>query len=111
MHPRVCPHQVAFPNKSTTAFVDHCRGIGVQHMTLVTQLLMRPGGVKKAQRVLAGGGPRVATINHPFATFPNLESDTGEAAERLLRAIDNRVQRLNLARHLDIGAVDGQRSA
>ena len=68
-------------------------------MTLVTQLLMRPGGVKEAQRVLAGGGPRVATINHPFATFPNLESDTGEAAERLLRAIDNRVQRLNLARH------------
>lgn len=70
MHPRVCLHQVAFVSESTTAFIDHCRAIGVEHMTLVTPLLMQPEGVEEAQRALAGGGPRVETVNHPFATFP-----------------------------------------
>jgi len=88
VHPRVCLHQVAFVSESTTAFIEHCRAIGVEHMTLVTPLLMQPEGVEEAQRALAGGGPRVKTVNHPFATFPNLESDSGEATEKLLQAID-----------------------
>jgi sugar phosphate isomerase/epimerase len=87
MHPRVGLHQVAFLSESTTAFIDHCRAIGVGHMTLVTALLMQPGGVEEAQRALAGGGPRVEAVNHPFATFPNLESDSGAATEKLLQAI------------------------
>ena len=35
-----------------------------------------------------GGGPRVETVDHPFATLPNLESHSGEATEKLLQAID-----------------------
>ena len=74
MHQRVSVHQVAFASESTTAFIEHCRAIGVEHMTLVTPLLMQPGGVEEARRALAGGGPRVQTVNHPFATFPNLNA-------------------------------------
>ncbi|MBW8754153.1 MAG: sugar phosphate isomerase/epimerase [Sphingomonadales bacterium] len=85
MHPKVCLHQVAFAGESTTAFVEHCRAIGVPNMTLVTPFLFQPGGVEEAQAALAGGGPKVACVNHPFAR--NLETDDG-ATEALLRAID-----------------------
>ena len=88
MHPRVGLHQVAFLDESTTAFIDHCRRIGVQHTTLVTSVLMQPGGVKEAQRALGGAGPRVETVNHQFAVYPDLERDTGEATEKLLHAIE-----------------------
>ena len=88
MHPRVGLHQVAFLDQSTTAFIDHCRRIGVAHMTLVTPLLMQSGGVAEAQRALASDGPRVESVNHPFATYPDLERDTGEATDKLLQAID-----------------------
>jgi sugar phosphate isomerase/epimerase len=85
MHPKVCLHQVAFANESTTAFVEHCRAIGIPNMTLVTPFLMQPGGVEEAQAALAAGGPKVACVNHPFAR--NLETDDG-ATEALLEAID-----------------------
>jgi sugar phosphate isomerase/epimerase len=88
MHPRVCLHQVAFIGDSTTDFVEHCRAIGVGHMTMVTPLLMQPGGVEEAQRALAAGGPRPTVVNHPFGNYPNLEEDTGEATRKLLEAID-----------------------
>ena len=88
MHPRVCLHQVAFVNESTASFVEHCRSIGVGHMTLVTPLLMQPGGVEEARQALQFGGTRATTVNHPFATFPNLEEDSGEAAAKLAEAID-----------------------
>lgn len=87
MHSRVSLHQVAFAGESTTAFIDHCRAIGVEQMTLVTSL-MQPGEVDAAPRAAAGGGPRVATVNHSFATFPDLARDSGEATENLLRAVD-----------------------
>ncbi len=44
---------------------------------------MRPGGVDEAQRALAGDGPRVDAVNHPFAVYPDLEVTTGEATEKL----------------------------
>lgn len=88
MHPRVCLHQVAFMRESTTAFVEHCRALGVQHMTLVSPLLMQPGGLDEAKRALAAGGPRCTTVNHPFAMHPDLEKDQGEATARLAQAID-----------------------
>jgi len=88
MHPRVGLHQVAFLAASTTDFVDHCRAIGVRHVTLVTPLLMRPGGVEEARQALAAGGVRATTVNHPFAMYPDIEKDSGEAAARLLDAID-----------------------
>jgi sugar phosphate isomerase/epimerase len=88
MHPRVSLHQVAFLDESTTAFVQHCRRIGVQHMTLVTAPLLRAGGLDEARKALAGGGPQVETLNHQFAYFPDLERDEGEAAEKMMAAID-----------------------
>ncbi len=88
MHPRVCLHQVAFVRESSADFIEHCRAIGVAHMTLVTPVLMQPGGVEEAKRALAAGGPRVECVNHPFASYPNLESDSGDAATQLMQAID-----------------------
>jgi sugar phosphate isomerase/epimerase len=88
MHPRVNLHQVAFVTESTTAFIEHCRAIGVGPMTLVTPLLMQPGGVEEAQAALAAGGPYTHTVNHPFATFPNLEGDGDKTTAKLLEAID-----------------------
>ena len=88
MHPRVSVHQVAFLRESTTAFVEHCRTLGVEHLTLVTPMLMRPGGLDEAQRALAGGGPRVTQVNHPFAVYPDLDGDDGRATEKLNDAID-----------------------
>lgn len=88
MHPRVCLHQVAFMKESTTAFVEHCRAIGVAHMTLVSPLLMLPGGLDEARRALSAGGPRCTTVNHPFAMQPDLDKDRGEATARLTQAID-----------------------
>ncbi len=88
MHPRVNLHQVAFVAQSTTAFVEHCRAIGVGPMTLVTPLLMQPGGLAEAQAALAAGGPYAHTVNHPFATFPNLEGDGEKTSARLIEAID-----------------------
>lgn len=87
MHPRVSLHQVAFLNATTTVFVEHCRALGVRHMTLVTPMLFRPGGLDEARLALAAGGPRVTTINHVFATHPDLERDSGEARAHLMRAI------------------------
>jgi sugar phosphate isomerase/epimerase len=87
MHPRVCLHQVAFVDQSTTAFIEHCRAIGVGPMTLVTPLLMKPGGLEEAQAALAAGGPYAHTINHPFATFPDLAGDGDLTVERLIEAI------------------------
>jgi sugar phosphate isomerase/epimerase len=88
MHPRVCLHQVAFVKESTTQFIGHCRTIGVQPMTLVTPVLMLPGQMLETERALAAGGPRVETVNHPFAMFPDLDKDGGEATKKLLRAIE-----------------------
>jgi sugar phosphate isomerase/epimerase len=87
VHPRVSLHQVAFLDQSTTAFIGHCRRLGVQHTTLVTPMLMQPGGVDEALRALDGGGPRVTTVNHQFGNYPDLERDTGEATEQMLWAI------------------------
>ena len=88
IHPRVCLHQVAFADQSTTAFVEHCRAIGVGPMTLVTPLLMQPGGLEEAQAALAAGGPYAHAINHPFATFPDLAGDGDRTTARLIEAID-----------------------
>lgn len=88
MHPRVSLHQVAFITESTRAFIEHCRAIGMPHMTLATPALTRPGELEDAERALVAGGPRASTINHVFGVYPNLEQDAGEAAERLLQAID-----------------------
>jgi len=88
MHPRVGLHQVAFLDESTTAFLEHCRRIGVQHATLVTPALMRADAVDEAQQTLAAGGSRVEAVNHQFAVYPDLDNDRGKATEKLLQAID-----------------------
>ena len=88
IHPRVNLHQVAFGTQSTTAFIDHCRAIGVPNMTLVTPHLMQPGGVEEALTALAPGGPKATVVNHPFGFFPNLDEDDGRATTQMLEAID-----------------------
>jgi len=88
MHPRVSLHQVAMVTEPSAAFIAHCRDIGVPHMTLVTPVLGQPGDLDTAREELAKGGPKVATVNHMFAHYPDLERDAGEANARLTSAID-----------------------
>jgi sugar phosphate isomerase/epimerase len=88
MHPRVCLHQVAFMAQGTRAFVEFCREAGIAWMTMVNPHLLGPGELEHAQAALAPGGPRPMTINQPFARFPDIESDTGEAALQLTEAIE-----------------------
>ena len=88
MHPRVGLHQVAFLDESTTAFVEHCRRIGVQHTTLVTPILLRQGVMDEAMQVLKKTDVRVEAVNHQFAVYPDLERDSGAATQKMLQAID-----------------------
>jgi sugar phosphate isomerase/epimerase len=75
--------------ESTTAFIDLCRDIGVRNMTLATPLVtQQSGGIEAVKQALKKGEQRVAVVNHPFAVFPNLEQDHGEASEKLLQAIE-----------------------
>lgn len=74
--------------ESTATFIEHCRAIGVQNMTLVTPKLMQPGGLEEAQAALAAEGTRTAVVNHPLAMGSDLELDRGEASASLLEAID-----------------------
>lgn len=71
----------------TTAFIEHCRAIGVGHMTLVTPVLMQPGDTEAAKAALAAGGPKATVVNHPFGNSPNLADDTGGATPKLIEAI------------------------
>ncbi|HEX7854602.1 MAG TPA: sugar phosphate isomerase/epimerase family protein [Sphingobium sp.] len=75
--------------ESTVAFIDHCRRAGIAHMTLATPLITRsPGGADEARQAMASGGPHTTVLNHPFATFPDLENDEGEASAELIGAMD-----------------------
>ncbi len=85
-HPRISLHQVAFMREGTPAFVDFCRKNSVPNMTLATPLITRQDDLEIV-RASAVRGPRTSTLNHPFATFPNLQEDTGQAAKRLSEAI------------------------
>ncbi|MDE8651099.1 sugar phosphate isomerase/epimerase family protein [Novosphingobium album (ex Liu et al. 2023)] len=88
MHARVCLHQVGFVAEGTTAFVEFCRSTGIGHMTMVNPHLLGEGVLAEAQAALAAGGPRATTLNQPFARFPDIERDEGEAALRLNEAIE-----------------------
>ena len=88
VHPRVSLHQVAFLEESSASFIAFCREIGVGHMTLVTPALARPGDFAGAMAELARGGPKVATVNHVFGAFPNLEGSREQAVAGLMQAID-----------------------
>ncbi len=112
MHPRVCLHQVAFIAKPTEVFVQHCRAIGVQNMTLVTPKLMQPDEMAQAHKAMtgenpaqigkmlagtglfkhqtsgAGTAPRAAVVNHPIAMGSTIDRAGEEETEGLLRAID-----------------------
>jgi sugar phosphate isomerase/epimerase len=88
MHPRVCLHQVGFLSESTPAFVQFCRDIGVRHMTLANPYMLGPTVVEETAAELAKGGPQATNMAHVFARQPDLERDTGGAAEALMQAIE-----------------------
>lgn len=86
MHPRISLHQVAFAGQPTADFVAHCRRLGVA-ATVVTSLVTDPE--RDALRdAVAAGELRVATVNHNFATFPDLAGDGDAASDRLLEVIE-----------------------
>ncbi|MGE3692738.1 MAG: sugar phosphate isomerase/epimerase family protein [Novosphingobium sp.] len=88
MHPKVCLHQIAMIAEPTEVFIQHCRDLGVEQMTLCTPLLFQDGVMDKAQAELAQGGTHCHTVNHPLAMGRTLDTVGEEETEGLLRAID-----------------------
>jgi sugar phosphate isomerase/epimerase len=88
MHPRVCLHQVGFLSEGTDAFIRFCGEIGVGHVTLAMLPGTGPEAYDAARAALAGSGVEADNWAHPFARYPDLESDSGEAAARLNSTID-----------------------
>ena len=80
MHPRVSLHQVAFLDRTTEEFLDHCRKIGVSYATLVADMA--------AQLAEPPAGIAIAALNRAFAVHPDIERDSGEAAARLNETIE-----------------------
>jgi len=87
MHPKVCLHQVGFLSESTPAFVAFCHSIGVAHMTIVNPAALGPTELPDTLAELAHGGPRPTNMAHPFARYPDVEHDTGGAAQHMNAAI------------------------
>jgi sugar phosphate isomerase/epimerase len=88
VHPRISLHQVAFVRDGTPAFVEFCRKNSVPNMTVVSLLMMGQDDIEILKASAPNGGAKASTVNHPFATFPNLQEDTGQAVQKLLEAID-----------------------
>lgn len=88
MHPRVCLHQVGFLKESTADFINYCREIGVGHMTLANPHMLGPDVLDEALAALAPGGTRVTNLTQPFARYPDIENDTGGAAQALNQAVE-----------------------
>jgi sugar phosphate isomerase/epimerase len=89
MHPRVSLHQVAFLDGKTTTleFIDACRKIGVGELTLVTNMLMAPGGMEGVQAAL-GDDLHVGTVNHPFSHSTPLDRAGDAQIAELMQAIE-----------------------
>ncbi|MCJ2178311.1 sugar phosphate isomerase/epimerase family protein [Novosphingobium album (ex Hu et al. 2023)] len=88
MHPRVCLHQVGFLSEPTAAFVQFCREMGVQHMTLAQPDALDPSEIGELKAALTAGGTFPTNMTQPFARHPDLERDTGGAGLALNQAID-----------------------
>jgi len=57
-------------------------------MTLVTLLMTGQDNLEIIKASAAAvRDPKARTVNHPFAIFPNLQEDSGQAAQKLLEAI------------------------
>jgi sugar phosphate isomerase/epimerase len=87
-HERLSVDQLCFLGDTIDEFVAGCRELGVRHVVLNSAGLLAEGGFDAARRALGDDGPRVEAVNHPFALFPDLERDTGEASAHLLRLVD-----------------------
>jgi sugar phosphate isomerase/epimerase len=88
MHPRVCLHQVGFLSEGTDAFIAFCGEIGVGHVTLAMLPGTGPEAYAAARAALEGSKVEPNNWAHPFARYPDLENDSGGAAERLNATID-----------------------
>jgi sugar phosphate isomerase/epimerase len=88
IHPRVCLHQVGFMAEPVTDFIAFCRKAGIGHMTLANPHMIGPSALAEMQAALAPGGPRPTVLTAPFAIYPDLERDSGEAARHLSEAIE-----------------------
>ena len=86
MHPRLSVDQLCFPGATLVEFAEHCRTLGAHHVVLSSPQLLEAGSAELAKQVLKGGA-KVEAINHPFAIYPDLESDDGTAAATLARLI------------------------
>jgi sugar phosphate isomerase/epimerase len=88
MHSRISLHQVAFIKEDAASFIRACGEIGIPYATVVTATVAKPDQLAAAEQALADTGVKVQGLNQPFALFPDLPRDTGEASRQLLEAVD-----------------------
>lgn len=81
MHPRVSLHQVAFMEHPTQVFLDHCTALGVRKATLVADKL-------ESDAAAIPEGLEVEALNRAFAVYPDIATDSGEAATRLSQTLE-----------------------
>lgn len=88
LHPRLSLNQAGFLKESTAAFVNFAREIGAGHVTVANPYMMGPQVLDEVLAALEPGGVQVAALMQPFARYPDIEHDSGGAAEAMDRAID-----------------------
>jgi sugar phosphate isomerase/epimerase len=88
LHPRVSIDHVCMMRQAPSELIANCRELGARQIVLSSPHLLAEGGAEQARQALAGGGIAVEAINAPFAVFPNLADDRGQAAETMLKLIE-----------------------
>lgn len=87
MHPRLSINKVCFLSRSNAEFIEAARGLGAHNVVLLSSDLLADGALAETQRLLGADGPRVASIQHPFALHPDLDRDEGMAAANLMAVV------------------------
>src|SRR3974390_367980 len=88
MHPRISINQVCFSGAVLAEFLGRARALGARGISFNSPSLLSPGGAAQAQATLAGSGLSVESICHPFAVYPTLDGDCGQAQDTLQRLVE-----------------------
>ncbi|HXK24699.1 MAG TPA: sugar phosphate isomerase/epimerase family protein [Myxococcota bacterium] len=88
VHPRVSIDHVCMMRQGPAEFIASCRELGARHIVLSSPHLLTDTGPEQARRALAGTSIEVEAVNAPFAVFPNLQEDRGEATATMLKLIE-----------------------
>jgi sugar phosphate isomerase/epimerase len=88
VHPRISINQVCFAEATLEEFLRNARVLGAQRVGFNSPALLAAGAAVQAHAMLTDSGLSVETICHPFAIYPSLDTDCGQARDTLLQLIE-----------------------